>query len=46
MSQYDLLLDIMVIKIKKKLLCLFFIQLFLFDFFSSLHYIDTAAHVW
>ena len=24
---------------------LFFIHLFLFDFFSSLHYIDTAAHV-
>ena len=24
----------------------FFIHLFLFNFFSSLHYIDTAAHLW
>ena len=23
----------------------FFIHLFLFDFFSRLHYIDTAAHI-
>ena len=45
MSQFDLLLDIIGLKIKKNYYICLFIHLFLFNFFSSLHYIDTAAHV-